>query len=136
MIGNNPACLHNRQQYAFQDLRACFVQPGNSQVICNPYKKRQRRNNMSEETKDKTPIDLSHPSIGGRKVGHWVPSNQGKEIDFSSIPGVRCVMPPHSRVDAETKPAEPIESEEPEEIEDGTLREEDEAFWQRAEQGG
>jgi len=64
---------------------------------------------MSEEKKDKAPIDLTHPSIGGRKVGHWVPSNQGKEIDFSSIPGVRCVMPPPSR--AETKPAESVETE-------------------------
>jgi len=66
---------------------------------------------MFEEKKDKTPVDLSHPSIGGRKVGHWVPSNQGKEIDFSSIPGVRCVMPPPSRVEPETKPAESVEKE-------------------------
>ena len=66
---------------------------------------------MSEEKKDKTPVDLSHPSIGGRKVGHWVPSNQGKEIDFSPIPGVRCVMPPPSRVEAETKPTESVEKE-------------------------
>ena len=64
---------------------------------------------MSEEKKDKTPVDLCHPSIGGRKVGHWVPSNQGKEIDFSSIPGVRCVMPPPKR--AEPKPAESVEKE-------------------------
>ena len=67
---------------------------------------------MSEENKDKTPIDLSHPSIGGRKVGHWVPSNQGKEIDFSSIPGVRCVLPPPKR--AETEPAESVEKEDEE----------------------
>ena len=49
---------------------------------------------MSEEKKDTAPIDLTHPSIGGIKVGQWVPSNEGKEIDFSSIPGIRCVMPP------------------------------------------
>ena len=66
---------------------------------------------MSEEKKDKAPVDLSHPSIGGRKVGHWVPSNPGKEIDFSSIPGVRCVMPPPSQAEAETKPAESVEKE-------------------------
>jgi hypothetical protein len=64
---------------------------------------------MSDEKKDKAPIDLTHPSIGGIKVGHWVPSNQGKEIDFSSIPGVRCVLPPPKR--AETKPAESGEKE-------------------------
>jgi hypothetical protein len=65
--------------------------------------------NMSDKTIDKAPIDLSHPSIGGRKVGHWVPVNEGKEIDFSSIPGVRCVLPPPKR--AETSPAEPVEKE-------------------------
>lgn len=52
---------------------------------------------MSEEKKNTAPIDFSHPSIGGRKVGHWVPVNLGKEIDFSSIPGVRCVMSPPLR---------------------------------------
>jgi hypothetical protein len=66
---------------------------------------------MSEEKKDKTPVDLSHPSIGGRKVGHWVAANHGKEIDFSSIPGVRCVTPPPSRAEAETKPAVSVEKE-------------------------
>jgi hypothetical protein len=65
----------------------------------------------TEEKKDTAPIDLSHPSIGGRKVGHWVPVNQGKEIDFSSVPGVRCVLPPPSRAEAETKPAESVEKE-------------------------
>jgi hypothetical protein len=54
-----------------------------------------------QEQKPKTPIDFSH--IGGKKVGHLVPVN--KEIDFSSIPGVRCVMQPP--VWPETKPAEP-----------------------------
>jgi hypothetical protein len=38
---------------------------------------------MSDKTKDKAPIDSS------------------------SIPGVRCVMPPPTMVEAETKPAEP-----------------------------
>lgn len=49
--------------------------------------------------------------IGGRKVGHWDPVKQGKEIDFSSIQGVRCVMPPPSRAEAETKPAKSVEKE-------------------------
>lgn len=66
---------------------------------------------MSDEKVDKVHADLTHPSVGGKKVGHWVPSNQGKEIDFSSIPGVRCVMPPPSRAGAETKPAESVEKE-------------------------
>ena len=64
-----------------------------------------------QEQKPKTPIDFSHPSIGGIKVGHWVPVKQAKEIDFSSIPGVRCVMPPPSRAEAETKAAESVEKE-------------------------
>ena len=66
---------------------------------------------MFDKKKDTAPIDFSHPSIGGRKVGHWDPVKQGKEIDFSFIPGVRCVMPPPSRVEAETKPTESVEKE-------------------------
>jgi hypothetical protein len=62
---------------------------------------------MSNTQEDKAPIDFTHPSIGGKKVGQWVPS--GEEIDFSSIPGVRIVMPPPKR--AETKPAESVEKE-------------------------
>jgi hypothetical protein len=81
---------------------------------------------MSDTQKDKAPIDFSHPSIGGRKVGHWVPVKQGKEIDFSSIPGVRCVMPPDAH--PMNRRAKSVESEEPEESKDVTLREEDEAF--------
>jgi hypothetical protein len=38
------------------------------------------------EQKPKAPIDFSH--IGGKKVGHAVPS--GKPVDFSAIGGV-CV---------------------------------------------
>jgi hypothetical protein len=64
---------------------------------------------MFDQTKDKTAMDLTHPSIGGRKVGHWAPSNQGKQFDFSSIPGIRCVMPPPPL--AETKPAVSVEKE-------------------------
>jgi hypothetical protein len=66
---------------------------------------------MSDKTKDKAPIDLSHPSIGGRKVGQWVSMKQEKEIDFSSVPGVRCVLTPPSRAEAKTKPAESVEKE-------------------------
>lgn len=66
---------------------------------------------MSDTQKDQAPIDFSHPSIGGRKVGHWVPVKQGKEIDSSSIPGVRCIMPPPSRVESEHPTAKPEEKD-------------------------
>jgi hypothetical protein len=58
---------------------------------------------MSDEKID---LDVEFAKLGAKKVGQWIPANPGKEIDFSSIPGVRCVMPPPSRVEAETKPAE------------------------------
>jgi len=71
-----------------------------------------------QEQKPKTPIDFSHPSIGGIKVGHWVPVKQAKEIDFSSIPGVRCVMPPpqgeKSEPSTDAAPEAPAESVEKE----------------------
>jgi hypothetical protein len=48
----------------------------------------ERRTFMSDEKKDKAPIDFSH--IGGIKVGHPVPVRTEKPIDFSSIGG-KCV---------------------------------------------
>jgi hypothetical protein len=52
---------------------------------------------MSDETKDKSPIDLDleFANLGGTKVGHWAPSEN--EIDFSAIQGVRTVLPPPTR---------------------------------------
>jgi hypothetical protein len=73
---------------------------------------------MPDKIKDKAPIDFTHPSIGGRKVGEWMPAKQGKEIDFSSIPGVRCVMPPplwaKSEPPTDAAPDAPAESGEKE----------------------
>lgn len=60
---------------------------------------------MSEE--QKIDLDTEFAKLGGKKVGEWRPL--GKPVDFSSIPGVRCVMPPPKRV--ETKPAESVEKE-------------------------
>jgi hypothetical protein len=68
---------------------------------------------MSDEPIDKTnhePADeirLAFEHLGGKFVGRIVPVN--KEIDFSSVPGIRCVLPPPKR--AETKPAESAEKE-------------------------
>jgi len=70
---------------------------------------------MSDEPIDKTihePADEIHHAfmrLGGKYVGRIVPLKGGKEIDFSSIPGIRCVLPPPKR--AETKPAESGEKE-------------------------
>jgi hypothetical protein len=40
-------------------------------------------------SKKKT-VDFSHPSIGGKKVGHPVPARTEKPVDFTSIGG-KCV---------------------------------------------
>jgi hypothetical protein len=72
---------------------------------------------MSDEPIDKTnhePADeIRHAfeHLGGKYVGRIVPVKRGKEIDFSSVPGIRCVLPPPSRVEAEIKPAESVEKE-------------------------
>jgi hypothetical protein len=36
---------------------------------------------------EKKAVDLSHPSIGGKKVGHPVPVQTEKAIDFTAIGG-------------------------------------------------
>ena len=59
------------------------------------------------EQKPKAPISFEH--LGGKYVGGIVSGN--KKIDFSSIPGVRCVMPPPSRAEAETKSEVSVEKE-------------------------
>ena len=64
---------------------------------------------MSTEEKKPQAKPISFEHLGGKYVGRIVPVN--KEIDFSSIPGVRCVMPPPSWVEAETKPAESVQKE-------------------------
>ena len=72
---------------------------------------------MSDEPIDKTnhePADeirQAFEHLGGKYVGRIVPIKAGKETDFSSVPGIRCVLPPPSRVEAETKPAESVEKE-------------------------
>jgi hypothetical protein len=72
---------------------------------------------MSDEPIDKTnhePADeIRHAfeHLGGKYVGRIVPVKGEKELDFSSVPGIRCVLPPPSRVEAETKPAESVEKE-------------------------
>jgi hypothetical protein len=38
----------------------------------------------------KKTIEFSHPSIGGKKVGHPVPVRTEKPVDFTSIGG-KCV---------------------------------------------
>jgi len=72
---------------------------------------------MYDELINKTnhePADEIHHAfkrLGGKYVGRIVPVKGGKEIDFSSIPGVRCVMPPPSRAEAEPKPAASVGKE-------------------------
>jgi hypothetical protein len=66
-------------------------------------------NDEKKEQEQKPPIVFSH--IGGKKIGQRASVTQGKEIDFSSIQGVRCIMPPPSRAEAEPKPAESVAKE-------------------------
>jgi hypothetical protein len=51
-------------------------------------------------------IDFS--SIGGRKIGHFVPETSEKEIDFSSIGGRKIGQ---FRLEEPTEPAESVEKE-------------------------
>ena len=77
---------------------------------------------MFDESIDKTnhesadEIRHAFVHLGGKYVGRIVPVN--KEIDFSSIPGVRMVMPPPSWAKSEPStdaapdaPAESVENE-------------------------
>ena len=66
------------------------------------------------------PISFEH--IGGKKVGHHVPVKTEKPIDFSSIGG-KCVRPHTAHPMYER--AKSVESEDPEESKDATLREEE-----------
>jgi hypothetical protein len=59
--------------------------------------------------KEKIDLDIEFAKLGGNKVGEWRPS--GTLVDSSDIPGVRCVMPPPSRVEAKSNPAESVEKE-------------------------
>jgi hypothetical protein len=69
----------------------------------------------NQEQKPKTPIDFTHPSIGGIKVGHAVPEKGTKEIRFDHLDS-RCVRRSPFWTDteqpmAETGPAKSVENE-------------------------
>jgi len=53
---------------------------------------------MSDETKDEKlesqMDDLLHPSIGGKKVGQFVPMKSETADDFSALGG-KCVLKPN-----------------------------------------
>lgn len=56
---------------------------------------------MSDETKDKEPSSFAH--LGGKKIGHPVPTKAEKPLDFSSIGG-RCVRKPSEHPTFSAKP--------------------------------
>jgi hypothetical protein len=79
------------------------------------------------ESKPEAPIDFDFSHLGGTKVGHPIPVQTDKEIDFSHLGG-KCVLRASDHPLFDAKPAESVESEEPEESQDAMLREEDEAL--------
>jgi hypothetical protein len=68
---------------------------------------------MSEETKDTAPIDLSHPSIGAKKVGHPIPVRTDNENPFEHLGG-KCVLKPSDHPMFKAKPDASEESVEKE----------------------
>jgi hypothetical protein len=93
-----------------QDSDGKFFVVGQFDIQLVGHRKRQRRDNMSEEKKDKAPVDLTHPSIGGKKVGHPIPIRTNDENPFEHLGG-KVVLKPSDHPLFNAKPEESVEKQ-------------------------